>query len=125
MTKKHIHAPQAPKAIGCYSHAVQAGNTLYLSGQIGFDPKTMELVEGIELQVHQVFKNMQAVAAAAEATLEDVVKLTIYLTDMSLFPVVNQVMAEYFSEPYPARSTIGVKELPKGALVEVEGIIFR
>lgn len=123
MPKKTIHVAQAPKAIGPYSVAVRAANTIYLSGQIGLDPMTMNVVEGVEQQTHQAFKNMKAVLAAAEANFDDVVKVTIYVTDMSTFPTVNQIMSEYFSEPYPARSTVGVKELPKGALVEVEGIV--
>ncbi len=124
MKKKSIHVADAPKAIGPYSVAVRAGNTVYLSGQIGLDHTTMNVAEGIEQQTHQAFKNMQAVVTAAGASLDDIVKVTIFITEMSSFPIVNQIMAEYFSEPYPARSTVGVKELPKGALVEVEGIVL-
>jgi len=123
MTKQIIHTDNAPKAIGCYSQAVKTGNTIYLSGQIGFEPKTMELVMGIEAQTHQVFKNMKAVVIASGGQLAQIVKLNIYLTDMANFPIINQVMAEYFSTPYPARAAIGVKELPKGALVEADGIL--
>lgn len=125
MTKQIIHTDKAPKAIGCYSRAVKVGNTVYLSGQVGLDPITMELVEGIEKQAHQVFKNLQAVVNAADGTLDDIVKLNIYLTDMANFATINQVMAEYFHEPYPARAAVGVKELPKGALVEADGIMAK
>ncbi len=121
--KTIITAAHAPKAIGSYSQAIRAGKTVYLSGQIGLDPVTMELVKGIMSQLHQAFTNMKAVAVAAGGTVEDVVKLTVYLTDMGCFPVVNQVMGEYFAEPYPARSVVGVRELPKGALVELEAIL--
>ena len=123
MSKQIIHTDNAPKAIGCYSQAVKAGNTVYLSGQIGFIPSNMELVAGIEEQTRQMFKNLGAVVAAADGTLENVVKLNIFLTDMSNFPVINKVMAEFFAEPYPARAAVGVKELPKGALVEADGIL--
>ena len=111
-----------PLPIGPYSVARKLNNTLYLSGQIGIDPETMQLVNGIEQQMHRAFKNMQAVLTHAGASFKDIVKVTIFITDMNSFPIVNQIMSEYFSEPYPARSTVGVKELPKGALVEVEGI---
>ena len=123
MNQKSIHPAQAPKPIGPYSVAMQAGNTVYLSGQIGLDPKTMQLIDGIEQQTHQAFQNMQVVLAAVGANFKNVVKVTIFITDMNTFPMVNQIMSEYFSEPYPARSTVGVKELPKGALVEIEGIV--
>lgn len=123
MAKQIIHTDNAPKAIGCYSQAVKVGNTVYMSGQIGFIPSTMELVDGIENQSRQVFKNLSAVAHAAGGSLADIVKLNIYLTDMSNFPVINQVMAEFFKEPYPARAAVGVKELPKGAIVEADAVL--
>jgi len=122
--KTTIHTDQAPAAIGTYSQAVRAGNTVYLSGQIPLDPASMTLVEGtFESSARQVFRNLQAVARAAGGDLHDVVRLTVYLTDMQQFPRVNAVMAEFFSEPYPARAAIGVKELPKGAQVEVDAIL--
>ena len=123
MTKQIIHTDNAPKAIGCYSQGVKASNTVYLSGQIGFIPATMELVPGIEDQTRQMFKNLQSVVAASGGNLDQIVKLNIYLTNMADFPVINQIMAEFFHEPYPARAAIGVKELPKGALVEADGIL--
>ena len=123
MSKQSIHTDQAPKAIGTYSQAIRAGNTIYLSGQVGFDPSTMEIVGGFEHQLRQIFKNITAVTAAAGARLEDVVKLTVFLTEMENFPKVNEIMTEFFSEPYPARSAVGVKELPRQALVEVEAIV--
>ncbi len=116
---------QAPDAIGAYSQAVVAGNTLYISGQIPLDPETMEVVEGdMETQIRRVFDNLSAVAEAAGASLDDAVKLTVFLTDLTDFPTVNQVMAEYFDEPYPARAAIGVAALPKGVPVEVEAIVY-
>lgn len=125
MNKKEvIHAENAPKAIGCYSRAIKVANTVYLSGQIGLIPETMELVDGIEQQTHQVFKNLQAVVAAAGGTLNDIVKLNIYMTTMSNFALINQIMSEYFTAPYPARAAIGVQELPKGALVEADGVVI-
>lgn len=123
-SKEIIHTDNAPKAIGAYSQAVKVWNTVYLSGQIGFIPETMELVLGIELQTEQMFRNLQAVVEAAGATLANMVKLNIYLTDMSNFACVNTIMAKYFEIPYPARAAIGVKELPRGALVEAEGILI-
>lgn len=123
MKKQVIHSEKAPKAIGSYSHAVRAGDTVYLSGQIGFNPETMELVEGLENQLRQIFKNIEMVAVAANAKLSDVVKLTVYLSDMVYFPKINEVMSEFFAVPYPARSAFAVKELPRKALVEVEAII--
>jgi reactive intermediate/imine deaminase len=120
---KKISDNSYPLPIGPYSVARKLDNTLYLSGQIGIDPETMQLADGVEQQMHRVFKNMQAVLTDARASLKDVVKVTIFITDMNSFSIVNQIMSEYFSEPYPARSTVGVKELPKGALVEVEGIV--
>lgn len=124
MTKQAIHTVGAPAAIGTYSQAIRAGDTVYLSGQIPLVPETMELVSGgAEHQIRQVFDNLTAVAEAAGGTLEDVVKLTVYLTDLGDFPVVNEVMAEYFTEPYPARAAIGVAQLPKGATVEMDAIV--
>ena len=123
MPKQIIHTANAPKAIGCYSQAVKVGRTVYLSGQIPLDPNTMQMVEGIDKQIHQVFKNIQAVIMASGGSFIDIVKLTIYLTDMENFALVNQIMSEYFSEPCPARAVIGVKELPRGALVEIEGTL--
>ena len=124
MFKEIIHTDHAPQAIGCYSQAVKVGNSVYLSGQIGLNPATMELVEGIEQQARQVFKNLSAVAKAAGGSLDNIVKLNVYLTEMSNFPVLNQVMAEFFAEPYPARAALGVKELPKGAIVEADAILM-
>lgn len=121
--KIYIETESAPAAIGTYSQAVRIGNVVYLSGQIGLNPGSAALVEGIEQQVRQIFANLQAVAEAAGGTLENVVKLNIYLTDMSNFSLVNEVMADYFVKPYPARAAIGVSQLPKGALVEADGIM--
>ena len=122
--KERIQTPYAPQAIGTYSQAVRLGKTVYLSGQIPLDPVSMQLVEGdIATQTHQVFKNMQYVVAAAGGTFADIVKIGIFLTDLSDFAVVNEVMAEYFTEPYPARSTVQVSALPKEAQVEVEAIM--
>lgn len=122
-TKEIIQTQSAPAAIGTYSQAVKVGNTVYLSGQIGLDATTMQMVEGIEAQVHCVFSNLKAVAQAAGGSLADVVKLNIFLTDLSHFALVNTIMAEYFSQPYPARAAVGVASLPRGALVEADGII--
>ncbi len=122
-SKQIIQTQGAPAAIGTYSQAVKVGNTVYLSGQIGLDPATMQLVEGIEAQVHRVFTNLKAVAEAAGGSLGDVVKLNIFLTDLSHFTLVNTIMAEYFSQPYPARAAVGVASLPRGALVEADGVI--
>ncbi|MFZ3086719.1 MAG: RidA family protein [Methylotenera sp.] len=121
--KQIIQTQGAPAAIGTYSQAVKVGDTVYLSGQIGLDPATMQMVEGIEAQVHRVFTNLKAVAEAAGGGLADVVKLNIFLTDLSHFALVNTVMAEYFSQPYPARAAVGVASLPRGALVEADGVI--
>lgn len=123
MTRQIISTPHAPQAIGTYSQAVRAGDTVYLSGQIGLDPNTMQLVEGIEAQVHRVFKNLKAVAEAAGGSLADVVKLNVFLTDLGNFALVNSIMAEYFSEPYPARAAVGVASLPRGALVEADAVL--
>ncbi|NOT68812.1 MAG: RidA family protein [Methylophilaceae bacterium] len=123
MSKQIIQTNDAPQAIGTYSQAVKVGNTVYLSGQIGLDPSTMQLVEGIEAQVHRVFKNLSAVATAAGGSLADVVKLNIFLTDLAHFALVNTIMAEYFSAPYPARAAVGVASLPRDALVEADGVL--
>jgi reactive intermediate/imine deaminase len=125
MTKQIIQTDQAPQAIGTYSQAVRVGDTVYLSGQIPLDPATMLLVDGdIEAQIRRVFDNLQAVARAAGGELADVVKLNVFLTDLAHFPVVNQVMADYFAEPYPARAAIGVASLPKGAAVEMDAVMI-
>ena len=123
MSRKIISTAAAPAAIGTYSQAVQAGNTIYLSGQIGLDPVSMQMVDGIDAQIVRVFENLKAVAAAAGATLSDAVKFNIYLTDLANFAKVNAVMAKYVSEPYPARAAVGVKELPRGALVEADAVL--
>jgi reactive intermediate/imine deaminase len=124
MKKSTISTDRAPQAIGTYSQAVKVGDTLYLSGQIPLVPETMELVEGdMEAQIRRVFDNLDAVAAAAGGGLSDLVKLNVFLTDLSHFPLVNQVMAEYFAEPYPARAAIGVAALPKGAAVEMDAVM--
>lgn len=123
MSKTIISTPLAPAAIGTYSQAVRVGETVYLSGQIGIDPNTQQLVEGIEAQILRVFENFKAVAEAAGGSLADVVKINIYLTDLAHFAKVNEIMARYFSEPYPARAAVGVKELPRGALVEADGVL--
>lgn len=124
MTRHIIHTDQAPRAIGTYSQAVRVGGTVYLSGQIPLVPETMELVAGdMEAQIRRVFDNLRAVAHAANGRLADVVKLNVFLTDLGHFPLVNQVMAEYFEEPYPARAAIGVAALPKGAEVEMDAVM--
>jgi reactive intermediate/imine deaminase len=125
MKNQIISTADAPQAIGTYSQAVRAGETVYLSGQIGLDPKTMQLVQGIEAQIHRVFQNLQAVAAAAGGAFDDVVKLNVYLTDLAHFPKVNEVMAGYFKEPYPARAAVGVAALPRGAIVEMDAVLVR
>ncbi|ESK38325.1 hypothetical protein P256_01858 [Acinetobacter nectaris CIP 110549] len=121
MTRQIIHTENAPEAIGTYSQAVLVNNTLYLSGQIGLDPEKMVLVDGIEAQIRRVFENVKAVCTAANGSLTDIVKLNIYLTDLSHFQLVNEIMGEYFAQPYPARAALGVASLPKGALVEMDG----
>jgi reactive intermediate/imine deaminase len=124
MPKEPIHTARAPAAIGPYSQAVRAGSTIYLSGQIPLNPATMELAKGdIRAQTRQVFDNLVAVSEAAGGSLANAVRLTIYLTDLANFPVVNEIMAEYCKEPYPARVTIGVAQLPRGAAVEIDGIL--
>ncbi len=123
MPKTVISTPHAPSAIGTYSQAVRCGGTIYLSGQIGLDPATMQLVEGIDAQVKRVFDNLKAVAQAAGGSLDDTAKLTIYLTDLAHFAKVNEIMAAYFRQPYPARAAIGVASLPRGALMEADAIL--
>ena len=124
MTRQIIQTDQAPQAIGTYSQAVKVGNTVYLSGQIPLDPKTMDLVAGdMDAHIRRVFDNLSAVAQAAGGTLNDVVKLNIYLTDLAHFALVNEIMAQYFSQPYPARAAIGVASLPKGAAVEMDAVM--
>ncbi|MBW8055409.1 MAG: RidA family protein [Acidiferrobacterales bacterium] len=124
MTRQVIKTNQAPQAIGTYSQAVKVGPTVYLSGQIPLDPQTMELVDGdMRAQITRVFDNLKAVAGAAGGSLADVVKLTVYLTDLLHFALINEVMASYFNEPFPARAAIGVAALPKGAGVEMDAIL--
>ena len=123
MPKAVISTPHAPSAIGTYSQAVRCGDTIYVSGQIGLDPATMQLAEGIEAQAKRVFDNLKAVAEAAGGSLDDAAKLTIYLTDLAHFAKVNEVMAAYFRPPYPARAAIGVASLPRAALVEADAIL--
>lgn len=123
MTRQVIQTDAAPRAIGPYSQAVRRGNTVYLAGQIGLDPKTMELAPGIEAQANRVFDNLEAVAAAAGGSLDDIVKVTVYLTDLGNFALVNEVMARRFRAPYPARAALGVAALPRGALIEVDAIM--
>jgi reactive intermediate/imine deaminase len=124
MPRTIIHSEHAPAAIGTYSQAVRVGNTVYLSGQTPLDPKTMELVAGdFEAQTRRVFENLKAVAAAAGGTLNHAVRVGIYVTDLGNFPTVNKVMAEYFAQPYPARTTIGVASLPRGAAVEIDCVL--
>jgi reactive intermediate/imine deaminase len=123
MNKEIIATAKAPEAIGTYSQAVKAGNTVYLSGQIGLDPASMQMVDGIEAQIHQVFQNLRAVAEAAGGSLTDVVKLNVFLTDLGHFAKVNEIMAQYFSQPYPARAAVGVAQLPRQALVEADAVM--
>lgn len=123
MSRQIISTPNAPAAIGPYSQAVRVGDTVYMSGQIGLDPASMQMVEGIDAQIVRVFDNLQAVAAAAGTTLDATAKLNIFLVDLGNFAKVNEVMARYFKEPYPARAAIGVKELPRGALVEADAVL--
>ncbi|MDP2152342.1 MAG: RidA family protein [Methylotenera sp.] len=122
-TKQIIQTQGAPAAIGTYSQAVKVGNTVYMSGQIGLDPETMQMVDSIEAQIHRVFQNLKAVAEAAGCSLADVVKLNIFLTDLTHFALVNTIMAEYFSQPYPARAAVGVASLPRAALVEADAVM--
>ena len=120
-----IHTSLAPAAIGTYSQAVKCDQTVYLSGQIPLDPQTMQLCsEDIRLQINQVLKNLSAVCEAAGGSMEDLVKLTVYLTDLAHFPLINEAMVQYFNKPYPARAAIGVSALPRGAQVEIDGIMI-
>ncbi len=126
MQKHIISTDQAPQAIGTYSQAicVTGGSTVYLSGQIPLIPETMEMIEGdISDQIHQVFKNLTAVCEASKGNLNDIVKLNIFLTDLNNFPIVNEIMAQYFDQPYPARAAVGIKELPKNSQVEMDGVM--
>ncbi|MCW5598294.1 MAG: RidA family protein [Nitrosomonas sp.] len=125
MNKQIIQTSDAPQAIGTYSQAVRikGGETVYLSGQIGLDPVTMQMVEGFEAQTERVIQNMKAVAIASGGSLDDIVKLNVYLIDLTNFSKVNDIMAKYFSQPYPARAAIGVAALPRGALVEMEAVL--
>ena len=123
MTRQAIQTPDAPAAIGPYSQAIQAGGTVYLSGQVGLDPRTGQLVEGVEAQANQVFRNLRAVAQAAGGGLDDIVKVSVLLADLGDFAKVNEIMATYFKQPYPARSTYQVAALPRGARIEVEAFL--
>ena len=124
MAREIISTDKAPQAIGTYSQAVKVGSTVYLSGQIALDPQTMTLIDGdTEAEVRRVFDNLRAVARAAGGGIDDMVKLNVFLVDLANFALVNQVMAEYFQEPYPARAAIGVASLPRGANVEMDGIL--
>ena len=125
MTKQAVHTEDAPQAIGTYSPAIRTDDTVYLSGQIGLDPATMQLVEGFDAQVYRVLRNLKAVAAAAGANLDDSVKLTVFLTDFAQFSRLNEIMAQYLKPPFPARSAVGVLQLPRGALVEIEAVLVR
>ena len=123
MAKTIIATPNAPAAIGTYSQAVRVDYTVYLAGQIGLDPVTMKLVDGIDAQIEQVFENMAAVAEEAGGSLEDIVKINVYLTDLAHFIKFNEIMARYVPEPYPARAVVGVAALPRGALVEADAVL--
>jgi reactive intermediate/imine deaminase len=124
MANTIIATHNAPSAIGTYSQAVRVGNTVYMSGQIGLDPATMQMVDGIDAQIVRVFENLKAVAEAAGGSLADVVKLNVFLTDLANFARVNETMAAYFRAPFPARAAVGVKELPRGALVEADAVMY-
>lgn len=124
MTRQAIHTDRAPQAIGTYSQALRCGATVYLSGQIPLDPVTMQMVDdGIDAEIHQVFRNLAAVAEAAGGTLDEVAKLNVYLTDLAHFGRVNEIMAQYFAQPYPARAAVGVASLPRGARVEADAVL--
>lgn len=124
MSKQNIHTDQAPQAIGTYSQALRCGDTVYVSGQIALDPATMQMVSGgIEAEIHQVFRNLAAVAKAAGCSLGDVAKLNVYLTDLANFGHVNEIMAQYFSQPYPARAAVGVASLPRDARIEADAVL--
>ena len=122
--KTVIHTNDAPAAIGTYSQAVRAGDAIYVSGQIGLDPASLQLVEGIEAQIHRVFRNLEAIARAAGSGLERSVRMTVYLTDLAHFAKVNEIMAHYVPQPYPSRAAVGVASLPRGALVEIDAILY-
>jgi reactive intermediate/imine deaminase len=125
MSRQTIHTNSAPQAIGPYSQAVRAGDTVYLSGQIPLDPATMQLVSGdIEAEIHQVFKNLKAVAEAAGGSLANAVKVNVFLTDLANFAKVNEIMASYCTQPYPARAAVGVAQLPRGSRVEIECVLY-
>ena len=123
MTRLVIHSEHAPAAIGTYSQAIKIDHVVYLSGQIGLDPYSMEMVEGIEAQIRRVFDNLKAVCEAAGGSLADIAKLNIFLTDLGNFQLVNQIMGEYFTQPYPARAALGISSLPRNALVEMDGVM--
>jgi len=123
VAKQIIQTPDAPVAIGTYSQAIRVGETVYLSGQIGLDPSTMQMAEGIDAQIHRVFQNLRAVASAADSSFDDLVKLNVYLADLAHFTKVNEIMATYFRKPYPARAAVGVSALPRNALVEMDGVL--
>lgn len=123
MSRTIIQTTDAPAAIGTYSQAVRVGDTVYLSGQIGLEPLSMQLLDGIDAQIHQVFRNLRAVSVAAGGDLSGIAKLNIFLTDLTHFSRVNEIMAEYFAAPYPARAAVGVASLPRGAMVEADAIM--
>jgi reactive intermediate/imine deaminase len=125
VTKQAIHTPDAPLAIGTYSQAIRVGAVVYLSGQIGLDPSTMQLVDGFDAQAHRVFLNLRAVAAAAGLNLDDAVKMTVFVTDLANFARLNEIMAHYLKQPYPSRSAVGVAQLPRGALLEIEAVLVQ
>jgi reactive intermediate/imine deaminase len=122
--KQIIQTPNAPAAIGAYSQAIKVENHVYISGQIPLDPSTMQMVEGIDQQIHQVFKNIKSVVEAAGGSLADIVKLNIFMRDLSHFTKVNEIMSEYFTQPYPARAVVGVSALPKDAQIEADAVVF-
>jgi reactive intermediate/imine deaminase len=125
MSRQTVHTHNAPQAIGPYSQAIRAGDTVYLSGQIPLDPATMQLVSGdIEAEIHQVFKNLKAVAEAAGGSLANAVKVNVFLTDLAHFAKVNEIMATYCTQPFPARAAVGVAQLPRGARVEIECVLY-
>ena len=125
MKKQIISTPLAPAAIGTYSQAVKVGDTVYLSGQIALVPETMQVVEGdISVQIRRVFDNLKAVAEASGGSFDDIVKLNVFLTDLGHFPIVNEIMAEYFQQPYPARAAVGVAALPRGVGVEMDAVLI-
>ncbi len=123
MPRTIVSTPNAPAAIGTYSQAVKTGNTVYMSGQIGLDPVTMSMADGIDAQIRQLFDNLEAVAKAAGATLDNAAKVNVYLTDLGNFAKVNEAMTRYFNQPFPARAAVGVAALPRGAMVEVDAVL--